>query len=319
MNAPAPPCSLCRWRQRFVGSIVVTVLVVACGRAEAPAPAHQAIELAGGVVARVGAAPIASSEVANVMTAQGLRPRDAVEAVVEDTLFAREAQERLPAPVRDQIERSVLARALVESLWQQARAAPPTEEEVRRWTERKWSELDRPAAAQVCHAVAMLPKEASAEQQAQARAVANRIAEAVRGAESCDEFKRLAEGVPRSDVQVRVEDLAPATADGRVVSPQWPPRTYDIDFSRAANALESPGEISPVTKSSFGFHVIYLVQRIPAQRVPYAKRLEAVREDVYRERGEASLKRLLDEQRRATTVRVERSSEELMRRVEVDE
>ena len=312
----ALPLPLGHWR--LGGALLAVVLAAASGCSEPPPASYRATELSEGVVARVGGNPIAGSTVAAVMADRRLDAHAAVEVVVEDALFAQEARERLPAPVLDQIVRSILAREVVEALWKDARSAAPTEEEVRKWTERKWYDLDHPSAARTVHAVAMAPKPPSPEKEARARAVAEQIAEAVRGAKSPEDFKSLAKAVPHDDVQVRVEDLEAVTADGRVLSSRWPPGKYDVDFAQAANALRSVGDISPVVKTRFGFHVMYLVERIPEQRASYEERSEAVRDDVYRERGKTSLERLLDERGRAVGVRVERSAEELMRRVGVE-
>ena len=298
---------------------VVALLALACSRSEPTAPSYATTDFKAGIVARAGGVAISGTEVARVMRAQDVRSREALELALRDALFAREARERLDPLVLDQIGRSTLARAVVESLWGKVRSTPPTEAEVGRWTQRKWTELDRPPAARTIHAVALVGKTAAPEQDSRARAVAGRIAAAVRSATTAAEFKDLAQAVAHEGVKVRVEKLDAVTADGRVVSPSWPPQRYDPDFARAANELHSPGDISPVLKTRFGYHVIFLIERLAEKRVPYPKRLEAVREDVYRERGDKALKQLIEERNRAAGVEIRSSAEELMRQVEVDE
>ncbi|MGN6518906.1 MAG: peptidylprolyl isomerase [Dokdonella sp.] len=51
---------------------------------------------------------------------------------------------------------------------------------------------------------------------------------------------------------------------------------YDETFRAAARALQTPGAVSPLVKTEFGYHVLQLVQREQAQRQPF----ESVREDV---------------------------------------
>jgi parvulin-like peptidyl-prolyl isomerase len=45
---------------------------------------------------------------------------------------------------------------------------------------------------------------------------------------------------------------------------------YDPAFSQAAEALKKPGDISPVVKTKFGFHVLELVSRTPDQQKKFA-------------------------------------------------
>lgn len=51
---------------------------------------------------------------------------------------------------------------------------------------------------------------------------------------------------------------------------------YDETFRAAARALHTPGEVSPLIKTEFGYHVLQLVERAQAQAQPF----ESVREDV---------------------------------------
>jgi hypothetical protein len=165
----------------------------------------------------------------------------------------------------------------------------------------------------------MVKKDASAEQHAQARAVAAKIRDAVANATSAKQFKAHAKAVPRDGVKVRIENLAPVTADGRVVSSRWPPATFASEFAQAAHALRQVGDISPVVKTPFGYHVIFLVERVPEKRVPHAQRVEALRDAIYEERGVEQLKRLLEDRQQSIGVSVELSAPELMRQVEVEE
>jgi len=51
------------------------------------------------------------------------------------------------------------------------------------------------------------------------------------------------------------------------------------DFEAAAFALKNPGDISPVVRTRYGYHIIQLVSRAPAARVPY----ESVKDKVIKD------------------------------------
>jgi peptidyl-prolyl cis-trans isomerase C len=87
--------------------------------------------------------------------------------------------------------------------------------------------------------------------------------EAIKGEKSFADLAR----VYSEDIVTRKEGgLMPEMGRGRSVKP----------FEDAAFALRNPGDISPVVKTEFGYHIIQLQSRTPAQRRPF----EVVRAEV---------------------------------------
>lgn len=227
------------------------------------------------MAARVGEQSIELQTVQRIASARHLAPKAALELAVEDALLAARAKSELPpyAPA-SHLERLTLARSLLEQIKDEAQAkGPPTEAELKQVVDGWWWELDRPELFRVTHAVVILDKGATPEQDESARMLAEKIRAAVLGAKP-NEFRKRAESVDKGGLKVTIQDLNPVASDGRVVDIRRPPKRggatapYNAAFAAAAAALRDIGEISPVVKSSAGYHVMILTERVPAQRAP---------------------------------------------------
>jgi hypothetical protein len=283
----------------------------ACDRTEPPPPPARAL-LSGGAVARVGAVPIAGSTVERIASAQRLEARSALDNAISDALLSLEARARIPASSSATIGRAAAARALLESLARNAVAAgPPSDAEIAELSAERWIELDRPEAARVTHAVALLPKAGDA---ARARSVAESVLAAVRGARDPESFMALASAVPHGEIEVRAERLPYITADGRGIASEGPPApagNFDGVFAHAANNLKNPGDHSEIIETHFGYHVILLEERLPEQRVPLADRRRALLPEVLSRRAAREKAELVAKLGTATRPEVARDADEL--------
>ncbi|MFO0586974.1 MAG: peptidyl-prolyl cis-trans isomerase [Polyangiaceae bacterium] len=302
-----------------------------------PAPLPlSAAPLDSGTIARVGDAPIRSNEVARIAAAQSISVKEARDLAVHDALFAEEARARgvTADPQVNAAESGVLARALMQQITAEAEArGPVTDEELDAVTATHWTELDRPDAARVVHAVVMLPKGAPAERRAAATALADAIRKSVgpaideahrtsppppekRGVEDpvVAIFKRAIADVPKNDLEVRVEPLSPVVADGRTLDGQ----SYDTTFAKAALDLSKRGDVSPVTETPFGFHVMLLLERVPGQTSPREERRAMVREEVMSTRARAAKDKLLEQLHHPGAVAIDRSVDAALALVPVD-
>lgn len=287
--------------------------------ASAPAPARG--KLAQGIAATVGPDAVSVETVRRIAKAEGVTLLEARRRAIDDALFAAGARERFHGTGRvASVDNAVLARRLLEELKAKAEAQGPiTDAEVARLTERHWYEFDRPASARTTHAVVVVKKPAD---DAPAKALAQRILAAVDGVHDPAEFKKRVEALPKGGLDVRVQNLFPVAADGRVVPDQRPlpgakPETYDKKFAEAANAIKKVGAHSPVIHTRFGYHVILLDQRLPAKRVPLEERRKKLTAEAMDDRARNAENAILKRLRATTPVQVARALAALTSKVRI--
>jgi peptidyl-prolyl cis-trans isomerase C len=293
-----------------LGASLLLALSAGCRRDSAavrPSP----VALPSGAVARVGSSPIAGETVERIQDRQQLTPKMALERATSDALFALEAELRLPGAARAAVERAALARVLLEELGRAAQAkGPATDAELESITAERWVDLDRPPSVRVSHAVALHPAEGA---RAPALSVARALEQAVRGVREPEAFLRAARAVPAGDIKVRAERLPYLTADGRGISTdrqRAPAGQFDPTFTRAANQLKEPGELSPIVETRFGYHVILLEERLPERRVSMEDRRVALTAEALTRRADTLRRELVSALKSSTRIEVRRDAEQ---------
>ena len=333
-----PRAALPRGRAASAGASAIAILLSALGAAAcAPAPDSGSPKdpapprpgsvatptfstLPPGVAARVGSLDVFAHQVTLVAEAQGITIRAACDQEIRDALFACGALDRklsdLPS-VRAAL-RGRLARAMLTRVLDEAAARDPTDAEVREATARHFVELDRPEAFRVIHAVVRLPSSADSALKARARDVAERIKRAVGPARDPSEFRARAEAVERSGLDVTVEELKPVAADGRVVDVGHPrgrsdePESYVPAFAAAAARLAEVGDQRGPIETEFGWHVLMLIERIPAQAVALEDRRRILHDEIVGVRAKTRRDELLAASRSKRPAIIERSAETLL-------
>jgi hypothetical protein len=289
------------------------VLLAACAPAAQQHPHEETAALGADVAARVGTSTIPLSVVASVAAAQNIELKDALRRVVDDEIAASSARTRRlddaqPAAWR---LRAARARFVSDRLREDARArGAPTDEEVRRLSERHWQEVDRPPAVRVIHAIVLRPKDAGLLHEAQR--VAELMKRAVASAADENDFEARAKSIPGvgPGLETRVERLPPFTDDGRIIEGRG---RMDAVFAKAAYALRAPGDFTGVVETTFGWHVIRLLEQIPEKRMPTETRRLAFADETNAMRASEALDATLKRLRSIHTVSISEAAEPLMR------
>jgi parvulin-like peptidyl-prolyl cis-trans isomerase-like protein len=240
---------------------------------------------------------------------RGVTPEQALSLGTEDALIAQHLRDGQPELAR-WIERVVLARQVLSVLGEEAKAGgPPTDAEVQAISEARFWELARPRMVRVIHAVVLSPEENPA-----ARALAERIGRATSQVKSAADFETAAKAVPADGLSIKVESLPPLALDGRAVDPSSPPpagpavQQMDRDFAAAAQRLARPGDQSPVVRTPFGYHVLYLVAVIEPNQPSLDARRGLLHDEIMSQRATALSSALLEQQRRELSPEQSRSA-----------
>ena len=293
--------------------IAGALLLLACGTraTERERPPDELALLGGEVAARVGGQAIPLSVVAAVANAQRVSPQEAARKVIDDEIAASAARAR-GLDRSWNLATAVRARITADRLLANAkRLGPPSNDEVERLSALHWTEVDRLSTVRVIHVIARAKERA---QDAEAREVAKKLHDAVLPASSAEDFETRARAVPHSPaIEVKVETLPAFASDGRIVRGGQ----MDKAFAYAASALPAPGATSDVVESSFGWHVIRLIERLPEQRMPLDDRRTAFAEEALAMRGHDSATAVLKDVSARHPVEISPAAESLMQTVRI--
>jgi len=236
-----------------VRSAAIALLLCACGsepgRRETPAPAPRAD--AGPAFARGEGVVVTISEIEERVRRTGESPSTAAEAILRDALLVAAAEKR--GYGADTRRRVLVQKLLAEEVEAKVTAESIPRAEVEKAYQKRIDTYVHGERVRVEHFLARLEKRSPPEEIEKQRAIAERVYEAARAAPDAP-LHTHRELAPR-EARVKVEEL-PAFGAGSV---------YDPNFAAAALALRTPGAISNVTRTPFGFHVIRLLERLPAE------------------------------------------------------
>jgi hypothetical protein len=289
------------------GTIVsIAALTLACtGDRPAPAPATPpavTASLGGVVVAKVGDTTIDRSLVLAVARARKISAEDALALLINDALLAR-------AAIANGAEKDAvialrgttpLSRALLNQLRDKSIATPFTDEEIAAVSEHHWLTTNHPELRRVVHALVKkgVPN---------TRAVAEELRTALLAANGPDAgksesaFTEAAKNfkVP-SGPPVHVENLRVAE-DSRIAEP-GADGSVEEAFTKGTFAIADVFGTSELVETTYGVHVIRLLDKTPPMRLTREQVIEKLRPDLIATRVSPAHDQLLNRLRAATKV-----------------
>lgn len=261
-----------------MGWLAASALVGACdgatSRGGAPgsdATQRRAPEIpAGELVARVGEREIGAGHVRELLAEldAGVGARGALDALVEQQLLADEAARRGFAGRREvaHARRNALARRLLEREAQHVSIESLDQERLRRIYDEQLERFVHGPQRKIVHALVRTGKGGLPEREA--AQAATEIGAAVADATTEAQFRAGVEPFKeRLGGAVKVESLPPFAADSqRFVAP----------FVAAAFAIQAPGRSSAPVATRFGWHVLWLVDELPARETSFEEAKEII-------------------------------------------
>ncbi|MBM4377120.1 MAG: hypothetical protein FJ095_18720 [Deltaproteobacteria bacterium] len=331
-----------RWLVGFVS--------VALGCRETPVTRDLDAKLESGVVAQIDSEIIRTREVSLVMREKPTSPSAARDALVHDSLFAAWARADFPEEAKH-AEAAALSRALLHELTRQARESPISPDEFADWEQARFLDVDRPEGFRVVHAVALVDAKLPGSKLKEVRAYVSMLRERIGALAAAQRATKpplrngedvflerteipedliaaavrdLVTGMSHGELDVRYEALGAISSDGRFLNYARSPweRLHET-FAAAAGRLETRGDVSQLVETDLesdgkalrGLHVIVLLERTPAMRLPDDARRALLLPSILEARVLRARKNLLESLAKQETVVVERNADALLESV----
>jgi parvulin-like peptidyl-prolyl isomerase len=236
----------------------------------------------GQVVSTVDGAPITLADVRALVGDGEIEARTALRRLQAERLLAREAARRgmqMEWAVAE-VERKAAVQALLQRV---ADEAVVTDEEVQAAYASQRERFEKPELRAAVHLLAKVGPKADAATSAAARAAVERLRPMLAGAEDLDGFVRTYKRVAVEGVDIICERLPSLPREGRLVKP----------FADAMFSIPQPGMVPAPVSTSFGWHVIRVVEIVPAAKTALPDALAVLREELLLERRKKRVSELL--------------------------
>jgi hypothetical protein len=242
-----------------------------------------------------------------------------------------------------------LARQVLQGVYDKARADPISNEELEESSKRNWTLVDRPVGYRTFHVVAMVKKDDDEAKRKKARDYIDKARKALlpiaklalekpaperteddrflNGARPFDPvyfpFKDAISALDKDGLDVQAQLLHIFSADGTVIEHGVPRQagTYDPAFVKGGMDLadQGRGALSERVESSFGYHIILLLEVTDAAKLSREERLALLHDRIAGHRAFRAKRGFIEEAKKQNTVNVMSNVEAVMHKVKLGE
>ncbi|MGZ3449358.1 MAG: peptidylprolyl isomerase [Polyangiales bacterium] len=256
-------------------AIAVAFVAIGCGgekQASSRAPGAVSAALGGLVVAKVGDVAIDRGLVLSIARARGISAKDALNAAIEEAVLAEAALRAKAlddASLRRQLE-APLVRALAAKIRARALGEGPFTDAELAAVAGNHPELSRPESRVALHA---LVKKEVPGAEALAKELRTRVTSANGDDAATSEtaFRDAAKGLAMpAGQELVIEKLPPIDAGGRVIGSK---SAVEQAFAKATFAVPKALGTSEIVETSYGYHVIRVLELYPAYEASREEKL----------------------------------------------
>jgi hypothetical protein len=226
-------------------------------------------EVGGQVISTVHGFPITVADVQALVDASDLTPRDALRRLQQERLLMAAAEER--GFGRDSevgwVQRQAAVQTLLDNV---ANTVTVSDGELRAAYDGSGQRFGYPELRVSVHVLARLPKKASPQAEAAAKAFAAQMIEGLGQASDPTAFAAGLNGQKRPEFEVVGETLPPVPNGGMLEAP----------FMSALYAAKEPGIVAAPVRTSYGWHAVRVVQIIPENRTPLEEAAKQLRPEL---------------------------------------
>jgi len=265
-------------REACVGSWLLIAAVVGCGAGDARhgsrgEQARGSAYVGGQVISTVHGHPISVGDVQALVRDSTLTPQQALWRLQAERLLMAEADQRGlgDEAAVEQVARQARVQSLLQDLTD---AVAVSDEEVRAAYEKSKSRFEPPERRVVVHALAQLPKNATPQADAAARAFATQMIERLAATTDFNELAAKLKHETSPHFKVRLEKL-PAMHRRSALVPS---------FLEAMFSVPEPGMVRQPVQTVYGWHAIRVLEIRPSASTPYAEAAEILRGELELER-----------------------------------